>query len=124
MPIFEYRCLQCKRKMSFLVLVPASFDARCKYCQSTELEQLFSRFSSPKSEEQRMESLADPSTFAGLDENDPGSVARWMKRMGKEMGEDLGEDIDQIAEEAAAEAAGETGPEADGPKAGSVSDDL
>jgi putative FmdB family regulatory protein len=125
MPIFEYRCLQCKRKMSFLVLVPSSFEPRCKYCQSLELEQLFSRFASPKSEERRMESLADPSTFAGLDENDPGSVARWMKKMGKEMGEDLGEDIDQIAEEAAAEAAGETGPsEADGGKAGSAADDL
>ena len=48
----------------------------------------------------------DLSSFAGLDENDPGSVARWMKKMGKEMGEDFGGDIDQMAEEAAQEAAG------------------
>ena len=58
-----------------------------------------------------MESLADPSSFSGLDENDPGSVARWMKKMGKELGEDLGgEDIDQLAEEAAQEAAGGGSP--------------
>jgi hypothetical protein len=91
--------------MSFLVLTPASFKPVCKYCQSTELEQLFSRFSSPKSEEQRMEALADPAALGSLDENDPASVARWMKKMGKEMGEDVGEDFDQIAEEAAQEMA-------------------
>jgi hypothetical protein len=62
----------------------------------------------PRSEESRLESLADPSSLSGLDENDPGSVARWMKKMGKEMGEDFGgEDIDQLADEAAREAAGE-----------------
>jgi hypothetical protein len=105
MPIFEYSCLKCKRKMSFLVLSPVSFQPRCKYCQGTDLEQLYSRFSSPKSEDQRLESLADPSSLGGLDENDPASVARWMKKMGKEMGEDVGEDFDQIAEEAAQEVA-------------------
>ena len=49
--------------------------------------------------------MADPASLSGLNENDPASVARWMKKMGKEMGEDIGEDFDQIAEEAAQEAA-------------------
>jgi hypothetical protein len=93
--------------MSFLVLSVASFRPVCKYCRSENLEQLFSRFATPKSEASRLESLADPSSLSGLDENDPGSVARWMKKMGQELGEDLGgEDIDQMAEEAAQEAAG------------------
>jgi putative FmdB family regulatory protein len=124
MPIYEYSCLKCKRKMSFLVLTPASFRPVCKHCGAPELEQLFSRFSSPKSEEQRLESLADPTSLSVLDENDPASVARWMKKMGKEMGEDVGEDFDQIAEEAAAEAAsGQAGAENDAGDVGS-SDDL
>jgi len=107
MPIYEYYCGKCRRRMSFLVLSVASFRPVCKYCRSEDLEQLFSRFATPKSEESRLESLADPSSLSGLDENDPGSVARWMKKMGKELGEDLGgEDIDQMAEEAAHEAAG------------------
>ncbi|GJL59858.1 MAG: hypothetical protein NPIRA03_27150 [Nitrospirales bacterium] len=42
-----------------------------------------------------MEALADPSNFGDLDENDPQSMARFMKKMGKEMGEDLGEDMDE-----------------------------
>ena len=104
MPIFEFVCLDCRKKMSFLVLSPSGFEPVCKFCRSRRLEQQWSRFASPKSEEARLESLADPSSFAGLDENDPSSVARWMKKMGKEMGEDMGEDVDQLAEEAAEEA--------------------
>ena len=108
MPIFEYYCRQCKRKMSFLVMSTAAFHPACKFCRSEDIEQLFSRFAMPKSEESRLESLADPSSLSGLDENDPGSVARWMKKMGKELGEDFaGEDIDQLADEAARETAGE-----------------
>ncbi len=127
MPIYEYACLKCKRKMSFLVLTPSSFQPVCKFCKGTELEQLYSRFATPKSEEQRLESMTDPTSFSGLDENDPASVARWMKKMGKEMGEDFGGDIDQLAEEAAQEAAGghPEGPEGTGAAgAPGASDDL
>ena len=71
------------------------------------MDRLFSRFSSPKSEEARIESIADPSSFSGLDENDPASVARWVKKMGGELGDDFsdGQDIEQMAEEAANEVA-------------------
>jgi hypothetical protein len=57
-----------------------------------------SRFASPKSEEARLEALADPSNLAGLDENDPQSMARFMKKMGTEMGEDLGDDLSEAME--------------------------
>jgi putative FmdB family regulatory protein len=121
MPIFEYHCRKCKKKMSFLVMSPAGFTPVCKYCGGEDVEQLYSRFAMPKSEESRLEALADPSSLSGLDENDPGSVARWMKKMGKEMGEDFaGEDIDQLAEEAAREAAGES----DAGDMGGTPDDL
>ena len=42
--------------------------------------------------------MADPSNLAGLDENDPESMARFMKTMGEEMGEDLGNDIGEAME--------------------------
>lgn len=58
-----------------------------------------SRFTTTKSEEARLESLADPSKFGDLDENDPQSVTRFMKKMGREMGEDFGDDFDQAMEE-------------------------
>ena len=127
MPIYEYLCSQCRKKMSLLVMKPEAFKAACRYCGSEQVEQLFSRFASPKSEESRLESLADPSNLSGLDESDPGSVARWMKKMGREMGEDFaGEDIDQLAEEAAREAAcgGTSMGSADDGDPGGMPDDL
>ncbi len=86
--------------MSALVLVRArEVDVRCTHCSGADLERLWSRFASPKSEEARMESLADPSALAGLDENDPGSVEKFMRKMGREMGEDVGGDIEQAMSE-------------------------
>jgi hypothetical protein len=64
------------------------------------MTKLISRVARVRSEESRLESLADPSKLGDLDENDPASMARWMKRMGKEMGEDLGEDFDSMVDEA------------------------
>ena len=61
---------------------------------------VLSRVRAVRSEESRMESLADRSKWSGLDEKDPRSMAKWMKRMGKEMGEEMGEDVDQIVDEA------------------------
>jgi hypothetical protein len=62
-----------------------------------------SRFATMKSEEARLDALADSSSFGDLDENDPGSVARFMKKMGREFGDDMGEDFDAAVDEAMAE---------------------
>jgi len=95
MPIYEYRCAECHKRSSFLVLSRSTESSlRCSHCQSLRLERLLSRFASPKSEEARMESLADDSALAGLDENDPGSMERLMKRMGNEMGAETGDDLE------------------------------
>jgi hypothetical protein len=72
-----------------------------------------SRFATVKSEDARMESLADSSAMGDLDENDPGSVARFMKRMGREFGEDMGEDFESAMDEAMAEGEGEAPGEGD-----------
>jgi putative FmdB family regulatory protein len=96
MPIFEFECRDCGRKTTALVLSrDRTAEVRCKKCGGANLEKLWSRFAAPKSEEARLESLADPSAMGDVDENDPQSVSRWMKRMGQEMGEDLGDDLDQ-----------------------------
>lgn len=101
MPIYEYRCLDCGQKSVFVTLsIKTSFSPKCKKCGSEKLEKIVSRVAIFRSEESRLESLADPSKLANLDENDPKSVARWMKKMGKEMGEDIGKDFDQVVEEA------------------------
>jgi hypothetical protein len=85
---------------------------RCPRCDSADLHRIMSRFTTVKSEDARLESLSDPSQYGDLDENDPRSVARFMKRMGGEMGEDLGDDLDAAMDEAMAE--GEEGSGAEG----------
>jgi hypothetical protein len=60
---------------------------------------LVSRFRTIRSEDQILESMADPTKLSGIDENDPRSIARWAKKMAKEMGEDMGDEIEQMAEE-------------------------
>ena len=106
MPIYEYQCKDCRRRSSFLVLKIEEFRPVCKQCGGEKLTKLISRVSFMRSDEDRLERLADPSRLGDIDENDPRSMARWMKRMGKEMGEDMGEDFDQMVEEAMEEERG------------------
>jgi putative FmdB family regulatory protein len=101
MPIYEYRCRKCGRRYSVLTLRVSEKPApQCDKCGSRAANRLMSRFAMPKSEEARMDALTDSSALGGLDESDPKSVARWMRKMGKEMGEDVGgEDIDAMMDE-------------------------
>jgi putative FmdB family regulatory protein len=109
MPIYEYRCADCRRVTSILVRgFTAPTNLTCPRCSSTKMRKLVSRFAVMKSEESRLDDLADPSNFGDLDENDPKSVARWARRMGQEMGEDLGDEFDEAIEQMEA---GELPPE-------------
>jgi|SRR6185295_3895774 len=99
MPLFEYRCLDCKKHNTVLVLnLVNQAPAACSHCTSARVERILSRFASPKSEAARLEALANPSSLAGLDENDPQSMARFMKTMGEEIGEDLSDDVSAAME--------------------------
>lgn len=101
MPIYEYRCEECGRISEFLLIrTDEKFSPECKRCKSKKMSRIISKVRVVRSEESRLESLADPSKWGDLDENDPRSVAKMMKRLGKEFGEELGEDADQMVEEA------------------------
>ena len=104
MPIYEYECQGCRRRVSLLIrtLKPAE-SPRCPRCGSAELSRLMSRFATVKSEDARLDALSDPGSFGDLDENDPRSVAQFVKKMGSEMGEDLGPDLDAAMDEAMTE---------------------
>jgi putative FmdB family regulatory protein len=101
MPIYEYECGKCHKRTSLLTLrVSEKVDPICQHCGGKAMSRLMSRFAMPRSEESRMDALADPSNFAGIDENDPKSVARMMRKMGKEMGDEFGgAEFDEAVEE-------------------------
>lgn len=101
MPIYEYRCNNCRRRVTLFWRSFSEIGATrpsCPRCGSENLTRLMSRVAVLRSEESRLEDLADPSTLAGLDENDPKSMARWMRRMSQEIGEDLGPEFDEVVD--------------------------
>ena len=101
MPIYEYRCEDCGKISEFLLIkTDEIFVPRCKKCKSKKMSRVLSRVKVVRSEESRMESLADPSKWGDLDEKDPKSMAKMMKKLGKESGEELGEDADRMVDEA------------------------
>ena len=104
MPIYEYECSDCRRRVSLLVLRPSTAPPpACPRCGGAALTRLMSRFATVKSEEARLDSLADPASVGDLDEDDPASVGRFMKKMGQEFGDDLGDDFEAAVDEAMAE---------------------
>ena len=127
MPIYEYECHDCRRRVSLLVLRPSTAPPpTCPRCGSASLARLMSRFAMVKSEEDRLESLADSADLGDIDENDPASVRRFMKKMGKEFGDELGDDFESAMDEAMAESPEEGGGEAaaDSTDSGVESSDL
>jgi putative FmdB family regulatory protein len=101
MPIYEFECGKCRRRSSILTLrISEKVDPICNHCGSSEMTRLMSRFAMPKSEEARLDALANPSSLSDFDENDPKSVARMMRRMGREMGDEFaGPEFDEAVEE-------------------------
>ena len=128
MPIYEYRCQDCGKKSSRIWMrLPSAADEvalPCPACGAARLARLMSRFSSPKSEERRLESLADDSALAGIDENDPRGMARLMRRMSEESGEPLeGEDAEMLGRMEAGEMPPEDGGGGEDVAAGDGGDD-
>ena len=101
MPIYEYRCHNCQRRVSIWWRTFSEAETstpHCPRCDSEELTRLVSRVRIVRSEESRLEDMADPANFGDLDENDPRSIARFMRKMGDETGEDLGDEFDEVVD--------------------------
>ncbi len=101
MPIYEYGCYDCRKRVNVFFRSFSEVEtkaAACPRCGGNNLKRLISKVAVIRSEESRLESLADPGSLAGLDENDPKSIARWMRKMSGEMGEDLGSEFDEVVD--------------------------
>jgi putative FmdB family regulatory protein len=100
MPVYEYRCADCQQRVGIFQSY-AEYGKKkltCPNCGGKRLSRLISRVRVAKSEDARMEAMADPSNFGDLDEKDPKSMAKFMKKMGSEMGEDLGPEFNEVVD--------------------------
>lgn len=94
----------------------------CPHCDSEALSRRIGRVALGRSEDAQMDSMLDESALAGLDEEDPQALGRFMRKMSREMGEDLGDEFEEVVdrlekgqspeeiEEALPELADDTGP--------------
>ncbi len=97
MPTYQYRCLDCNKRFD-VFMTYAEYGARpvvCGHCGSAQVQRRIGRIRVARSEESRLESLADPSALAGL-EDDPRALGRMMRQMGQEVGEDIGPEFNEV----------------------------
>lgn len=99
MPLYEYRCNACKRLVSVLArsFSPPS-TATCDRCGSTDTRRLLSRVTVLRSEEGRLDALADSAAAADLGESNPRAVADWVRKMGHQYRDDLGPEFDEVVD--------------------------
>jgi len=100
MPLYEFSCSKCQKKFTVLCsMADRDNPQTCQSCGEASCRRLVSRVKTVRTEEQIMESLADPASLSGLDENDPRTFATWAKKMAREMGENMDEEIENLAQE-------------------------
>jgi putative FmdB family regulatory protein len=99
MPNYEYRCLNCRRRFEVYLSYNeyGKHSMRCPHCESERVQRRIGRIRFARSEDSRLEDLADPSSLAGL-EDDPKALARMMRKMSGEMGEELGPEFDEVVD--------------------------
>ena len=100
MPYYDFKCADCKKPVRLFLTYTEYDESRpgCPFCQSAHLKRRISRVALAKSEDARMETMMDDSVLAGLDEEDPKSLGRFMRKMSNEMGEDMGGEFEEVVD--------------------------
>jgi len=112
MPIYEYQCEKCRKVSNFLVRDVGKHKApACPKCAHPKMSRLVSRFAAPSAKaKSSTESAAgarpegggppgdmpDLSALEGLDENDPRSLGRAMRKIAEGSGETLPPEMDEM----------------------------
>ncbi len=99
MPTYDFICMNCGQRFDLFLTYTeyGTKKVQCVHCGSTNVRRRMTRVRIAKSEESRMESMADDSSLDGL-EDDPQALGRMMKKMGKERGEDMPPEFDDVVD--------------------------
>ena len=110
MPVYEYRCASCGKKFSALIGMTAEpDDEKCPHCGSAETAKLVSRFARLRTEDDRIDALADQMEARG-EPDSPQEMRSMMREMGKALDEDVGDEMEEMFEaDMEGESAGDEG---------------
>lgn len=98
MPVFEYRCAACGRRFSALVGMTAEpDDAGCPKCGSLETAKLVSRPGRYRTEDDRVEEIADRLETMGEPDR-PSAMREAMREVGKALDDDASEEMEAMFE--------------------------
>jgi putative FmdB family regulatory protein len=100
MPIYEYRCQSCRRRVDIFVqgFSPPE-NPSCTKCGSKELSRIYSAFAVRRSKQDRGvydDILSDGKLTRGLMHNDPRALAEWTRRMSRAADEDITPESQEI----------------------------
>jgi len=101
MPVYEYRCNECRRKISIFVRgFSGASQVVCEHCGGKNLTRLFSTFARVKTDKDVYDDiLGDTQLVNRMMANDPSAMVEWSRRMeGSDMGKDseYGEAIERM----------------------------
>jgi putative FmdB family regulatory protein len=98
MPTYDFVCNSCNQRFDVFLTFNeyGKKTVTCTHCGSKDVRRRMTRVRIAKSEESRMDSMADE--FSGLEglENDPQAMGKMMRKMGKEMGEEVPPEFDEV----------------------------
>ena len=105
MPLYEYRCQDCRRRVTVLVRsVSNPPEPACEHCGSANLKRLISKVSFHRSWGDSLNWAPDSGYPGDMEHEDPRQMAQWMRSMQKEMGEEVTPEFEQMMEEMESEA--------------------
>lgn len=101
MPIYEYFCLACQKKSSFLLRSgSASFQPKCNYCGCTNLTRIISTFAYHRSPGGAQRQDDKPGYIDRDYYKDPRNIGRWVEKKFQDMGMELPSQLKQKIEAA------------------------
>lgn len=101
MPVYEFRCRSCQKKLSFFVKsINDPLAPVCSFCGSTDLSRLFSSFAYHKSMADIHEESGSPDNASPDYYSDPRNIGRWTEKKFKEMGMEMPSQIQDMIDAA------------------------
>ncbi|MFN3491328.1 MAG: FmdB family zinc ribbon protein, partial [Anaerolineales bacterium] len=100
MPTYDFVCNACSQRFEVFMTFSeyGNKEVFCSHCNSENVRRRITKVRIAKSEESRMETMAE--RFAGFEhlEKDPKELGGLMRKMGSEMGEDLPPEFDEVVD--------------------------